>query len=228
MARTRTLTNLIADVRAVADLENDLHVTDTQITEFLNQGITELYDMLVEARGHEYYLSTTTFTTVSGTETYVIPTDMMELHKVDINVAARNWDLTPYSLHERNDYNQIQGTAPWPVVYRIMGQNISLLPIARGGYVITVFYVPHAVRLSAGSDAFDGINGWEMYPVWYAAAICLAKEESDPSYAMNQMATLRKRIENLATKRNTYGAERVRDVYGSVAVRRPWQRLPPP
>jgi len=225
MARTRTLTNLIADVRAVADIEGDLHVTDAQITEFLNQGITELYDMLVEARGHEYYLTSGTVATVSGTETYSLPTDFMELHKVDIAVNGSNWDLTPYSLHERNDYNQTSGGSTYPVVYRVIGGNISLLPVPRAVYTVTLRYVPCATRLASGSDTFDGISGWEEYPIWRAAAYCLAKEESDPSFALQMLATLKKRIENMATKRNAYGAERVRDVY---AITQPWPRLPQP
>jgi hypothetical protein len=94
--------------------------------------------------------------------------------------------------------------------------------------VITLWYVPAPTRLASGSDTFDGVSGWEEYAIWRAAAYCLAKEESDPSFALNMLAGLKKRIENLAVKRNAYGAERMRDVYGSVAIRRPWARLPPP
>ena len=61
--RTRTLTQLIADVRARADMEGDGHVTDAMITVWLNQGIADLWDMLVFSDPERHYVTDTISTT---------------------------------------------------------------------------------------------------------------------------------------------------------------------
>lgn len=225
MARTRTLTNLIADVRACSDTENDTHVTDAQITEFLNQAIAELYDLLVDARGHEYYITTGTISLVAGTEKYNLPSDFYQMLHVEIAIGNWNYDVLPYSIHERTKYNQLVAATTYPGLYRVMGSQISFLPVPRAAFTVTIYYVPFPTRLSAGSDTFDGIAGWEEYAVWRAAAYVLAKEESDPSFALQMLANLKDRIQRMADKRSSAGNERVRD---TLVYTYPWFRLPRP
>lgn len=56
MARSRTLSNLRSDAYKWADLENFTNrYPASEVTRYVNQGISELWDMLVAARGYAYY-----------------------------------------------------------------------------------------------------------------------------------------------------------------------------
>jgi len=230
MARTRTLTNLIADVRQHADAENSNTFSDAELTEYINQGIAELYEMLVKHRGHEFYASSGSLTLVAGTETYSLPEPHMETLRVTIEANGQTVALVPYSLHEREAIQPNATYQAQPTHYRLRAGNISLLPLTDAVYPCTLWYVPYATRLSSGSDTFDGINGWEEYAVWRAVAYCMAKEDRDGSFAGAMLARLEARINALAPHRSAESTERVRDVVtgrlGSTL--RPWGRLPRP
>lgn len=68
MARTRTLTQLIADVRDRTDTENSQHVTDAQITRYINQSIAALYALIVEQDENDF-AAQCSFNTTAGAET---------------------------------------------------------------------------------------------------------------------------------------------------------------
>ena len=65
MARTRTRLELRTEVRQRADMVNSDFVTDNEINRYLNESISELYDMLISAKGQEWYIKTLTLNLVS-------------------------------------------------------------------------------------------------------------------------------------------------------------------
>ena len=73
MARTRTLTDLIADVRDRADVENSTHVTDAQITRYINQSGAALHAMMVE-HDEDEFTEELTLTAAAGVEYSTIGT----------------------------------------------------------------------------------------------------------------------------------------------------------
>ena len=66
MARTRTRLELRDEVRQRADMVYSDFVSDSEINRYINESISELYDMLIAAKGQEWYMRTYTFPTVSG------------------------------------------------------------------------------------------------------------------------------------------------------------------
>ncbi len=51
-----TLTELKAESRQRADMENSNLVSDTELTTYINKSIAELHDLLSEAYGSEYFV----------------------------------------------------------------------------------------------------------------------------------------------------------------------------
>ena len=130
----------------------------------------------------------------------------------------------PYMEAERNRFRWYPG---WfynqPVYYRLQGNSIGFIPVPSGAFTVTLNYYPTFTKFATNgtqdASTFDGVNGWEEYAVWKAAADCIAKEENDPAYALGKVAELRARIEGLAALRDAGNAERVHDVTGDMT---PW------
>lgn len=210
MARTRTLLELRTDVRRRADQVGSGFITDAELTELINQSNAELYDLLVAARGQDYYEATKTFQTVQGQQLYPFAamapplTDFYQMIQVECLYGGVRAPLRAFSRQEH-------GLLTW---------NTTV-----GGRQIDLIYVPACPRLVADGDTFDGINGWEEYSVVDAAAKIMEKEESDASALYKRKAELTARIQNLAPDRDAGQTERIQMQRRS---RNPYQVFPMP
>jgi len=216
MARTVTLATLRTRVRQLADLENSAFVSDTELTDKINEAITELYDLLVRAAGDEYYATTSSITTTAGTAAYALPATFYKLCGVDWTnpPSGGTATLEPYTLLARNMFTgEANGWSFYQRPrYRLNRTNINFIPTPDAGQAITLHYVPTPTALSADGDTFDGIDGWEKLVVYTAAIECLIKEESDPSALMALREQVRQRIESQASERDIGAPAAVTDV----------------
>lgn len=227
MARSRTLVNLRTDVRQRANLENSTFVTDAELNEYINQSIAELYDLLVQAQGHDYYLTSYTFNTADGTTDYTLPADFYQVISVRGSIRGANITFEPWQDWHRTLLEPIPGYRGVPTSFRVRQGNITILPTPNGVYPVTMEYLPCSARLANDSDTWDGYNGWEEYAIWRAVSYCQAKERTDPGFAMAQIAKLEDRIRRLAGNRNQFGPDKIRDVEAEHPLY-PWRKLPWP
>lgn len=213
---TWTLANLRTEVRRRADIETSQFVKDAEITNFINSSIAELYDLLSQKFGNDYFLSTYVFNLVSGTAAYTLPTDFFKSLGVDIKVSAANeyQTLKRYEFNERNRYNAslLRGVYGSSYIrYRVQGNEIKFAPPPTGNEEITVYYIPLPTTLVDDADTFDGYNGWEEYVIVDAAIKCMEKSEEDtrPLQARKQLLNLR--IESAAGNRDAGFSPRIVD-----------------
>ncbi len=213
MARSRTLGQMRSDVRLRADLVGNQFVSDSEINEYINQSLAELYDRLIGSRGQEYYAKEQTIAT-TGSETYALPSDHYQTLYVELDYGGSRMRLGSYSFHERAALLGTSVPNPGvPAAFRIIQDNLSLLPAPTGGYTVRHWYIPACARLVLDADAFDGVDGWEEYAIWRAVAYVQQKEQVDPSFALSFVSSLGQRIDRLAPFRATQNTERVTDVY---------------
>jgi len=221
-----TLSNLIQSVRRRANIENQTaFIPDAEITEYINYGLSDLSDILVEAAGQPWYRASKTFTTSSNVDTYswttIGATDMYLLQSVDIQISAGGETISalPFMEAERNRYKYYPTwTFDTPVFYRMEGSGIKFIPVPNGQHQVVLNYYPVNPFLVSGSDTFDGVNAWEEYAIWRAVSDCKAKLEEDPSYAIGRMAQLRAKIIALAEQRDTGSPERMKETHSEL----PW------
>ena len=230
MARSRTLAEMRSDVRLRADLVGNQFVTDSEIDEYINQSLAELYDRLLGSRGMEYYVLEQTFTTSAGVEKYALPANHYETLYMELEYAGERYRLGTYSFHQRARF--LGNTAPIvdvPRAFRLLAGDISFLPVPSSAYTIRHFYAPTCARLVLGTDSFDGVNGWEEYAIWRAVAYVRGKEDLDVSIAIAYVDRLGKRIDELAPFRAQQTTERITDVSrrGSMWDLDPDRWLPP-
>lgn len=219
MARTVTLTTLLTRVRQRADLESQTRrTTDAEITDHINEGIAELYDVVRGAFGQDYFRAASTFATTNGADTYALPADFLSLLSVDV-ALSNSISLTarPYMENERNAFKAFP--TGWlygqPIWYRLYAANIKFIPTPNGAYSVTLNYCPTPPKLSAPSDTFDGINGWEEYAVLDAAIKCCIKDEDVDMIGIldSRKERMKQRILDYAPERDAGQPERVHDVY---------------
>jgi len=231
MARGVTLATLRTRVQRAADIEGaSARFPDSELNDYINESLAELYDLIRGAYGQDYYRKTSTFTT-SGTQVaYSLPSDFLDLISVDVPLGG-NLVLTarPYMESERNLYKFFPfgaWTLNQPIWYRLTGatdstgttaQTISFIPAPTGTYTVNVNYVPTPTLLTGDSSTFDGVAGWEEYAVIDAAMKCLRKNQEFEAIGVltGQKAAIQARIEKMAAEHDAGQADRVQDVYGS-------------
>lgn len=183
-------------------------VSDSELDAWINEGVQQLHEKLVEAYGTDYVEKSSNFT-CNGSSDITLPSDFFKLHGVDLNYNSGVMTLQPYMTAERNAYRNIAPASYRRVpAYKLSGlTTLRILPAPATGTTGVLWYSPVATVLVNGSDTYECINGWERYIVLYAAIQMLAKEESDTSTLERQMAMLEDKLKSIIENRDS-GAPR--------------------
>lgn len=219
MATTMTLTELKNAVRQRSDMENSQFVKDAELTSYINQSYFELYDLLVQKYGDNYFVASPySFTSDGVNDEYTLPTDMYKLLGVDLALSnsTDSWvTIKPFNFAERNRYAVPNFQSFYGITnlrYRLMGNKLKFTPIPQANQQFRLWYVPRLTTLVNNTDVVDGISGWTEYIIIDAAIKCLQKEESDTNVLMGQKLAIIQRIENASENRDAGFPRTVADV----------------
>ncbi len=166
---------------------------------------------------------------VVGQLAYALPTDFYKLHRIYTSDSASS--ILELELLQSEDEPLLLTTSnsSRSRYYQIRDGYIDLLPSPSAAETLNITYVPTAPQLAADTDIFDGHNGFEEYPVAYAAHQMLLKEGDIElaNMAMQKLNKLRERLVRAAADRDSGTPQRVQDVRGALAWRnraRSWTR----
>lgn len=198
-----------------ADRENSDFVTDAEWNTYINQSYFELYDLLVQKFGNDYFVSELELTT-DGTASLTLPNGVnhsgarpiYKLLGVDVNVGGSDgWvALRKFEFIRRNQYTY--PNLPTNVLgagglrYRLVGNTIRFSPTPAAGQTIKLWYVPRMATLLQDNDIADGVSGWTEYIAIDAAIKALNKEESDVQALLLAKQAMIDRIEAAAENRD--------------------------
>jgi hypothetical protein len=232
MAATVTLAQLRERSRLYADERpgsTDSYLTTAEANQLVNQSIKELYDRLVAARGHEYYIAFDSFDTVVGDQFYPLPDDFYEMLTVKLNWAATDVEeLDQMAYSEMIHLGNVSTWGRWtPKGYRVV-QELFLAPSPTGIVQVELIYLPGFGELTLDSDTFDGVNGWEKSVCLRTAIEMRTIQQEDTSDLERLYEREVARIEGLAADRAALTPKTVRDVYPEGSPRRWPERLPRP
>lgn len=215
MSATRTFLEMRTRARQLADMENSEFVSEDELKDIVNEQIAELWDILIEARGSEYFRKEMPlFQTVVGQTKYLLPEDYYRLTQVAAGIGS---DIRRLRRFEENDLPSLlnlETSGTWDVYgtwYCPVGKYLELRPTPKSAFDVRLFYLPVAPRLENDLDEFDGINGWETWVETSAAIVMLDKEESDSSALQIKLARLEGRIRKLAPSRDEASPLRITD-----------------
>lgn len=220
-----TLTDLITSVRQRSDMEFSDFVTDPEITAYINNSASELYDILV-SRFEDYYTLDPVPFTISSGNSYLLPADFYKLRGLDLSLGSGEFvNVRNFMFNERNnDSNAAKlSIVQCPQRYRVMGNKLIISPVDQAVGSYQLWYIPQCPKLVNPTDTLDTISGWEEYVIVDAAIKCLQKEESDVNVLLLQKQALIKRIESMAQNRDVDQPERITDVHATDYSGRGWR-----
>ena len=206
-----TLAQMRTKVRERADMQNSTFISDTELDGYINSSYAELYDLIIDKHGEDYYISSQNYTSSAGQTTFSLPADFYKLRGVDLNIGSNSITLKKFEFAERNRFNNLVVYADGECRYRLRGSNLILTPALGTSRQLTLWYIPKPATLVSGSDAIDGINGFEEYVVVDAAIKCRSKEESDIQDLVYMKQSLLMRIEKMADARDANEPSRIVD-----------------
>lgn len=216
MAATQTLAQLRTRAQRHADMLDPAdagRMTDADWAELLNQGIQRIYHRLVIARGHEYYVTQSDFSLVVDQTDYALPAD----HYLTLSVHASTDGSTGWRRVQAWQESQLESlwgassSSTGSLYCRIQGTDLVFLPSPKQVMSIRHRYVPTPTRLSADSDTFDGIAGWEEAAVLDAAIAALRREQSleEAAALVPALQDWDARIDSLAAHRHLTETDRI-------------------
>lgn len=209
-----------------ADRVNSQFVTAAEWNTYLNQSYFELYDLLVQKFGNEYYVAPPLMVATTGNNTYDLPDGtnnngapaFYKLLGVDLalNSASNAYiTLQKFDFIARNRYVYPQITSNIlginGIRYRILGNQLLMIPTPQPGQQLRIWYIPRMSTLLKDTDVVDGVSGWTEYIAVDAAIKALMKEESDVTALMMQKQALIDRIEAAAENRDAGAPDTISD-----------------
>ena len=141
------LNTLRDEARQRADQVNSQFVTDAELNGYLNNSWSELYDILVSKYNDDYFLTSTSITVTSGTDTYSLPSDFYKARGVDLNINTnQNTPLQRYNFADRTRDSLVRYARD--VKYRTQANNIVFAP-SPSNNTATLWYIPHPRKLQS-------------------------------------------------------------------------------
>lgn len=219
-----------------ADRVNSNFVTTAEWNGYINQSLTELYDILITSF-EDYFLAppirftadgtTFLFSLPNGSNTFsnyqnqtITPAPFYKLKGVDLALNSSNSAFTTvakFNFIDRNRYfyPTSGGTlyGAFNLQYRLMGTQIEFIPTPTASQIIQLWYIPRLAALLKDTDITTiGYSGWLEYVITDAAIKALQKEESDVSVLAMQKKDLLVRIQNASQNRDDGRPDTISDV----------------
>jgi hypothetical protein len=238
MSKLRSGYDLINDALRRSDNlgtdEADGRNPRSSVLRLVNTGGAMLWDLLIEARGPDYFRVDPGFpiTTLANTTAYALPDAFYMLISVAL-AGDFGAPLTPFTSTEEPILRQASTSSDgFPTSYQLRrtgagASSLAVLPKHDAGQTLTVEYVPvYTDLVDTKTSTFDGVNGWEEYMSIYAAR-CMATDDGEMALVNaldKELAEIRGRILKLAPRRDMFRARRVKDVRGPRIIAGRWGR----
>ncbi len=220
-----TVANIRLQAQQRCDRVNSNFITPQEWNSYINESYKELYDLLIQKFGNDYFIATPYTYTTSGTvdpvtkaSLYPLPTDFYKLMGAEVALNPQDpnsWvSLRKFEFIQRNLWNFPNVYTFYGITnlrYRLNGNNLMIVPIPSAGQTIRIWYAPRPNQLLNDTDLLDMVSGWEEYIISDVCIKAMAKEESSVDVFAAQKGALIKRIEEVAENRDVGEPETVSD-----------------
>jgi hypothetical protein len=234
-----------------ADRVDSGFVTNSEWNAFIRLAMYELYDLLIGSYEENYNLQTVAINTNGTNNLYPLPDGVTnyiggtfpnsasgtpapafyKLTGVDLNVNTSNVtpsrvSLLKFDFIKRNQYVYPNSTSTiygiYNLRYRLMGNQLDLIPVPAGSQTLTVYYCPKLPALLKDTDLTNiGTSGWLRYPIVRAAKYAIDKEQegANTDKLDQELLFLKTRIEQMSQNRDMGVADTISEtrqdpVYG--------------
>tara|TARA_R110002051_G_scaffold66927_1_gene121257 strand:- start:4245 stop:4940 length:696 start_codon:yes stop_codon:yes gene_type:complete len=213
------LSTLRSRARTRADAVGNSFFSDSEIDRYINVGLGELHDILVQ-KFEDYYVTVKEFSLISGQTTYSFDElGIRNFYKslgVDATDSGETIRVRRFSFAERDRYaaTAITGRGGYTdYQYQIRGDGIEFIPEPNTTSTIKLWYVPAFSDLEEDDDEINSfiVSNWEEYAVITAVYKMKEKEELSTTVIERELEAIRVRIEEAAANRDAGESEGVSD-----------------
>lgn len=232
-----------------ADRVNSGFISNSEWNYFIRLAMYELYDILMTSYEDYFASAYVSIETNGNTANYPLPDGatnylggsyagtsgnpalaFYKLAGVDLNVntsvlTPSRVSLMRFDFIKRNQYVYPNSTSTiygvYNMRYRLMGNNINIIPTPAGNQTLVLWYSPRLPSLLMDTDLTTiGTSGWLRYVIARTAKYALDKEqETDTTKYDNEIIYLKTRIEQAASNRDAGQADTISEtrqdaVYG--------------
>lgn len=217
MARFQTRDEIQELIRVQYDLETlsaSTNPTATNVVSMINESLQQLYAMLMECYGDDYFTESYTLATTASVATSSLPPDFVKLK----SMSWRKDASTAVPLHVASVRELSMATLEpreWIAPkYRLSGSGIHWTPVPLSSYTVDLWYVAIPSDLSSGSDVVNVGPGWVQ---WVVHDVCTKiatrlRDQAMVSMFSQLRADAEKRLREQAPERNETEALGVRRV----------------
>jgi hypothetical protein len=210
MALLVTLAQLTQGAQERAHMENGAGPCSVaEWTANVNAQVRALYRVLTQAFGSDYFATSTNLVTVANVATVALPATFFKLVSLWLNNGSGTLRrIRKATEGELERQLQGQGWGSWigrfdgedGPKYRLRAGFFLFVPTPTAVHTVKCNFIAAPATLVNVGDTLDGYGGFEEYVMWGAAAMALAKEESDASFAMREQDAIVKDIKETAER----------------------------
>lgn len=205
---TRTTVKQI--VLSWLDDANSLYFTDANLDLWINQAQKQAQSMLLQA-GHNWYMKPVESATVIGQSDYILPSDFIEEHRLEIVLTGTgvNENRQPLVRITTNQQDLNSITSGPPTCYYIKKDRVTLSATPDQAYVLRLYYSPIVTDLSSDSDSLDVPEEFCEYVCLLTAFNGFIKDDRAPANLLTKKAEIELLLKQMAVDRTTDAARQV-------------------
>lgn len=207
--------NLIA---SWLDDEQKTYFTSTVVNRWINLAQRQVQQKLLQA-GQNYYVVPVETTTVANQKDYVLPTDFMQMNRLELVLDGTGVDETIQKIEEitLNEKDFFANRTGPPGAYFIKKDRITLLPVPDQAYTLRLFYSPIVTDLTGDSQSPDIPEQFMEYLAILACYDGFIKDDRGPENLERKRVVYEELLKNMANDRTMDRAREVvvRESYDS-------------
>jgi hypothetical protein len=196
MSRSVTLASLRTSIARRGGYENRRDIDSALLTEFANEALAELWDILV-IKG-DRYLSRVNKAYAANAEHADLPDDCYRLRKVEIKDGAQWRRMMPHDLDSAHTYNNSTVQDPSSYRYRLQNTQLWISPLPTSALSLRLYYVPFAPTLVNDADEIDAVNGYEELVIQLALYRCYKRQDQPTDETLREIERLKMRVSSAA------------------------------
>lgn len=184
------------------DDPNAGYFTASQVNTWINLAQRQVQLRLLLA-GQNWYMKPVETIMVANQADYVLPSDFMVEHRIEIIVSGTGTNenrqaLTPITTNQQDLLSVVSGT---PTNYFIKKDRVTVMPTPSQGFTMRLYYSPGVVDLSSDSDTPDVPNQYMEYMAILAAYDGFIKDDRVPNNLVVKKLEYEKLLEQSAVDR---------------------------
>lgn len=184
------------------DDEGQGYFNSNDVNTWLNLAHRQVQMLLLQA-GENYYMKPVETQTVSGQSDYVLPSDFMVEHRLEIVLSGTgpNENRQALQVITTNQQDLISIVLGIPSSYYIKKDRVTISPTPQQAYTMRLYYSPMVGDLASDSDVPDVPEQYMEYVALLAAYNGFIKDDRMPSNLQAKMMQFETLLKQMAEDR---------------------------